>query len=35
MAWRQHHLFAAHWLIGLLVVHVVAGALHILEFVRG
>lgn len=35
MAWRQHHLFAAHWLIGLLVVHVLAGALHILDFVRG
>ena len=34
-AWRQHHLCAAHWLIGLLVVHVVAGALHILEFARG
>lgn len=35
VAWRQHHILAAHWLVGLLVVHVIAAALHLLDFVRG
>jgi len=34
LAWRGYHLLAARVLIGLVVVHLVAVSLHLLEFVR-
>jgi len=34
IAWRDHHIFAARALIGLLVLHVLTVSLHLLDFVR-
>ncbi len=34
MAWRAHHILAAHVFAGLLVLHVLAVASHLLDFVR-
>ncbi len=34
MAWRAHHILAARTFAGLLVLHVLAVASHLLDFVR-
>ena len=34
MDWRERHIVAARALIGLLVAHIVAASLHVLDFIR-